>query len=710
MSNLDMDRAPLMSDVDGTAQLIMQPPGLVKADDVVKPPKTLLRKILHEALSLLQWSMLAACTIGPGTVVMCSKAGAESGLKLVWVLVAASYVAFMLQKEAARLTLESGKTFGEAIRIHFGTPGSNKVPKMGYAITLAIFVGNTALEANCFAGAEAALFVLYDDLTWFRVLTSFLTGIFTLVALIWGNVDRIGQMLGLVVVAMTIIFIVTATKVPPIYDAVNITDDANHTSTRNFSSDFWLGFIPNLPDGQAGNALSLMATTAIPFNTFLAAAMTEMADSPAQMKRGVSFATGLAMVISILVVIIGSAIQLDEGQSFGVKDLGDIIGDALGGTIQTLFCIGLYAAAYSSAVTIPLGAALTAKQIFFDGRVEPQQKPRELRSVVGEPNEELSQQSRNSERSSELRHPKQSSSSLKSVSLSEDGTVRKNSLASLYEDEDEDDPEATATLSPTDDMANTTTKPPLRSARWDTNGLYFRGTMILAVGFSVITASAGLDPVKVIFTAQIIGGLLLPWVTICLFLCLNDTSILPTGTSALDNVGVLSCVFITIFLAGEMIVGTLAMGIGGDHGADRDSAWEVTTSITVAFVIAAVLTLILGLVTLPCNLLRRGVGMRQLPKRVTRQLSFDYSPTSMTPTPTTDTSRDIDDNNNHNTANNSNSNSNNSINNDNTTAPTDNINSSMDDDGTVAPTTSNEAVGYKFPDKSITELQRSTVV
>ena len=30
--------------------------------------------------------------------------------------------------------------------------------------------------------------------------------------------------------------------------------------------------------------------------------------------------------------------------------------------------MGLYAAAYSSAITIPLGAALTAQQIFLEGR------------------------------------------------------------------------------------------------------------------------------------------------------------------------------------------------------------------------------------------------------------------------------------------------------------------------------------------------------
>jgi len=649
-----MDKAPLMMDLDSSSNLDLDevPTNSVSATlnaqphnddgdqnlnssinkDLPKPPKSMLRKVLSELLSLLQWSMLAACTIGPGTVVMCSKAGAESGTKLIWVLVAASYVAFMLQKEAGRLTLESGKSFGEAIRIHFGTPGSNKVPKMGYAMVVAIFIGNTALEANCFAGAEAALFVLYEDADWFRVLTSFITGILTLVALIWGNVDKIGQMLGLVVVAMTIIFAVTAAKVPPLYNAVNITNLKNETSHRQFSDDFFHGFIPNLPDGQAGNALSLMATTAIPFNTFLAAAMTEMADSPAQMKRGVFFATFLAMIISVLVVVIGSAIQLEEGVSFGVQDLGDIVGETLGSTVQTLFCVGLYAAAYSSAVTVPLGAAITAKQIFFDGRVETKTtQSLELRSVVDAraPNDV----STPTDTSIAGRH--QSSSSFKSISLSDTGVSRKDSLGSVYEDEAEADEGMW--------QASTLESKPLRSSRWDSKGIYFRGTMILAVGFSIITASAGLDPVKVVFTAQIIGGLLLPWVSICLFLCLNNPAILARGTSVGDNVGVLTCVFITIFLAAEMLVANLAQLIGGDHGLDQDSAWEVNISMSIAFGGAVILTTALAVTTLPCVMARRCVGMRQRQKKTLVQTNWDFDDAVPAPSPTYDDNNDDDD-------------------------------------------------------------------
>lgn len=56
-----------------------------------------LKEAGQEVVSLLRWSMLAATTVGPGTVVTCSRAGAEQGLALIWALVFATILAFTLQ-------------------------------------------------------------------------------------------------------------------------------------------------------------------------------------------------------------------------------------------------------------------------------------------------------------------------------------------------------------------------------------------------------------------------------------------------------------------------------------------------------------------------------------------------------------------------------------------------------------------------------------
>ena len=71
---------------------------------------------LNESFELLRWSVLAASTIGPGTVIVCSKAGADYGLRLLWPLVLASGVAYALQEGSARLSLVTSKTLGGAMR------------------------------------------------------------------------------------------------------------------------------------------------------------------------------------------------------------------------------------------------------------------------------------------------------------------------------------------------------------------------------------------------------------------------------------------------------------------------------------------------------------------------------------------------------------------------------------------------------------------
>ena len=68
---------------------------------------------------MLYWTMLAACTVGPGTVVTCARAGAEFGLHLIWALVVASLIAFTLQEGTARLTIVSGQSLGQCLKAKY---------------------------------------------------------------------------------------------------------------------------------------------------------------------------------------------------------------------------------------------------------------------------------------------------------------------------------------------------------------------------------------------------------------------------------------------------------------------------------------------------------------------------------------------------------------------------------------------------------------
>jgi Mn2+/Fe2+ NRAMP family transporter len=101
---------------------------------------------LNEVSLLLKWAMLSATTIGPGTVVISAKAGAEYDLTLIWTLVVATFVAYVLTEGSARLTHLSGKTFGCAIAERFH-------PCVSTGAVCAICFSNAAGSANNIVGA-----------------------------------------------------------------------------------------------------------------------------------------------------------------------------------------------------------------------------------------------------------------------------------------------------------------------------------------------------------------------------------------------------------------------------------------------------------------------------------------------------------------------------------------------------------------------------
>lgn len=499
-----------------------------------------LRACGKEIQSLLKWSMLAACTIGPGTVIVCAKSGTDYGLDLIWTLVVASLLAFILQEEAARLSMNNGKSLGEALRRRFASE-IDSVPVAGYVAVIGVFIGNTAYEANCFVGAVAALFVLYDDILWFRILMSVVTGLATIAALLWGDVDQLGQLLGLIVMGMTVLFAVVAAQIPTTAESVG------------------LGLIPSIPVGSSVTVLSMVATTCIPFNIFLAASMCETCTSIAQMKRGVAFASVMTMIISILIVVVGTGIDL-EGD-FTVEDLGQSIKDTVGEGAGVFFCVGLYAAAYSSAITCPLGIALTAKQVFLDGRgLTPEAQDNEASLAAAE--------------SGGVEVATQPGAS--SVYKVEPDSTLETALL----------PDTPRTLAYSEEDARITPKPAKHP--WDTQGLYFRAVMIICVTVAVVVSStvSSAQAVSVVFLAQVINGLLLPFLTVCMVLCVDDSSVNKYPPSMCTLVALLWCVMVTVFLAFHTIIEQVS-----DLGRLADiEKWDEDVNIIVAAVFAVVFT------------------------------------------------------------------------------------------------------------------------
>ena len=151
------------------------------------------------------------------------------------------------------------------------------------------------------------------------------------------------------------------------------------------------GLLPNYPEKTDVSAepadiiVSLVGTTSIGFNLFLGGAMAE-GKKLRSAQRGIAFSTMSAFIVSVLILIVGAGYHADKypdisstsnvtmegevaGQGsrrFSITDLATFLYQYVGQAGVAVYSIGFIAAALSSMLTVPLGAALTADSVFSD--------------------------------------------------------------------------------------------------------------------------------------------------------------------------------------------------------------------------------------------------------------------------------------------------------------------------------------------------------
>ena len=177
-------------------------------------------KLVKEVISMLYWSMLAACTVGPGTVVTCARAGAEFELSLIYVLIFASVLAYTLQEGTARLTINSGLSLGQCLRRKYEhTFKIFNTALICWVVAITVTLGNTLYECNNFAGGIDAVMSLpgatslnatipedWAALTGIRVGGCFAYGIVVLALLYKDKTNILGVFLGVIMMGMVILF------------------------------------------------------------------------------------------------------------------------------------------------------------------------------------------------------------------------------------------------------------------------------------------------------------------------------------------------------------------------------------------------------------------------------------------------------------------------------------------------------------------------
>lgn len=290
--------------------------------------------------SILMWAVIAAAFIGPGTILTCGKAGAGYGLALAWILPVAGVSVFVLQEAAARIAAASGRPLAETIRARTRR-GLARVLAVAL-VAGAVILGCAAYEAGNLLGAAAGAALGVDlDPRWLAI---GLGGI-ALALLASGSAARVARLMGASVAIMGVAFCAVAASV--LLDGVD--------SGRTSAAGLW-------PDGSAWIALALFGTTVVPYNLFLGSGLA-VGERVRDIRLGLAISVGLGTLVSVAVIVVGTAI---EG-SFSYGALGEALADRAGGWARGGFAVGLLAAGLSSAVTAPLAAAITAAGLFGGG-------------------------------------------------------------------------------------------------------------------------------------------------------------------------------------------------------------------------------------------------------------------------------------------------------------------------------------------------------
>jgi len=290
-------------------------------------------------------TVIAAAFIGPGTITMCSIAGAKYGLDLMWALLFSLLVTTILQLTAAKIGLITQKGLSANLLESFD---SQTFKYLAIALVLsAILVGNTAYQAGNISGGVLGVSSIFGQLSYsftgFNInFYSIIVGLLAFVILFTGNRRFIERVLIGLVLIMSLAFLTSAIIVQP--DFVLIIKGL---------------FIPKFPEGSLLVIIGLIGTTVVPYNIFLHASLvSDKWDSVSDLKF-VKIDTLLAVVlggiISLSVMITASAIGDVNIQS--ASDLALGIEPLFGGFSKLIISLGLFAAGLTSSVTAPLAAA-----------------------------------------------------------------------------------------------------------------------------------------------------------------------------------------------------------------------------------------------------------------------------------------------------------------------------------------------------------------
>lgn len=289
--------------------------------------------------------LIAAAFIGPGTVTLCTIAGASFGYSLIWAIVLSTFSTIVLQEMSLRIGLVTRMNLAEVIRTSIKSIFLNRLIIL--LIISSIIIGNTAYEAGNITGASLGISAIinYESINYIPVFI----GLIAFVILYQGDYKILERSLVSLVIIMSVSFFITAIMTKP--DITNLLNGI---------------FKPQVNSSNLIVVLGLIGTTVVPYNIFLHSSLvSEKWNSIDKLKvaRIESFISILLGGLVSLSIIITAASVSNQNVT-GVIDLAKGLEPLYGKFAIYFLGLGLFASGITSSITAPLAAAYVAKSCF----------------------------------------------------------------------------------------------------------------------------------------------------------------------------------------------------------------------------------------------------------------------------------------------------------------------------------------------------------
>ena len=289
--------------------------------------------------------LIAAAFIGPGTVTLCTIAGASFGYSLIWAIVLSTFSTIVLQEMSLRIGLVTRMNLAEVLRTSIKSIFLNRLIIL--LIISSIIIGNTAYEAGNITGASLGISAIinYESINYIPVFI----GLIAFVILYQGDYKILERSLVSLVIIMSVSFFITAIMTKP--DITNLLNGI---------------FKPQVNSSNLIVVLGLIGTTVVPYNIFLHSSLvSEKWNSIDKLKvaRIESFISILLGGLVSLSIIITAASVSNQNVT-GVIDLAKGLEPLYGKFAIYFLGLGLFASGITSSITAPLAAAYVAKSCF----------------------------------------------------------------------------------------------------------------------------------------------------------------------------------------------------------------------------------------------------------------------------------------------------------------------------------------------------------